>query len=118
MGIDKSATIPIITNLQRSQENTFHFHTWGDRVNKRIRYNRIEFRYSLLMVEHEDQTQSEYAEHMNGERYQEEKEEPVIAPSDTIIHPRTVVIESLKQKFTRERPVEDILIQRLLTSMQ
>lgn len=50
----------------------------------------------ILAVEHEDQAQHEDAEHVQGQRDEEEEEEPIVASANAIVNPRTVVVECLR----------------------
>lgn len=65
-------------------------------MSKRIRYNRLDLRERFVIVHDVVQAESEYAQHMNAERYKEEEEEPVVPPPDAVVHPRTVVVKRLE----------------------
>lgn len=64
--------------------------------NKRIRNNRLDLRERFIIVHYVVQAEPKYAQHVNGERYEEEEEEPVVPSSDTVVHPRTVVVKRLE----------------------
>lgn len=49
------------------------------------------------MMQNEYQAQRKNADHVKTERYEKEKEEPIITPPNAVIHPRTMMIKCLKQ---------------------
>lgn len=57
--------------------------------------NRLHLRPAVAMSQHIEQTQTERVQHMHGQRHQKEEEEPIVAPADAVVHPRTVVVERL-----------------------
>lgn len=50
---------------------------------------------SIFPVEHKDQAQDEYAQHVDGQRDEEEEEEAIVPSPDAVVHPRAVVVERL-----------------------
>lgn len=51
---------------------------------------------AILAVQHKDQTQNKYAEHVQRERDEEEEEEAVVPPPNAVVHPGAVVVECLE----------------------
>lgn len=49
------------------------------------------------MMQNVNQTQPEYANHMQAECDQEEEEKPVIPSTYTVVDPGTVMVKSLKK---------------------
>lgn len=75
-----------------------------------LRHNRFNLRqFVLLLLEDVDQREREDAQHVDRQRDQEEEEEPVVPPADAVVHPRTVVIECLFEKFERSSSLAPIL---------
>lgn len=60
-----------------------------------LRHNTGHLAQSILSIQHKDQAQHEYAEHVQGQRDEEEEEEPIVPATNAIIYPRTVVVECL-----------------------
>jgi hypothetical protein len=53
------------------------------------------------VVEYEQKTQNEDTQHVNSQRQQKLKKIAVVAPTDAVVDPRTVMIEHLKWQTTR-----------------
>lgn len=46
-------------------------------------------------MHNEIETKPEDAQHVDGQRDEEEEKEAIVSPPDAIVHPRTVVVERL-----------------------
>lgn len=71
---------------------------------------------TILVVQHEDQAQDEDAQHVQGERDEEEEEEPIVPAADAIVHPRAVMVERL-HAFKGRRRGKGEKVSRLLISV-
>lgn len=64
------------------------------------------------MMQCKYQTEREYAYHMRAKRQKKGKKISVVPPTDTVVHPRTVMVKSLNTMITNTtvrasgRPVE------------
>lgn len=51
------------------------------------------------VVHYKIEAEPKDAQHVDGQRDEEEEKEAIIPPPDAIVHPRTVVVERLQQMF-------------------
>lgn len=49
------------------------------------------------MVQHVEKTQSERVQHVHRQEIEKEEEKAIVATSDAIVHPRTVMVERLEK---------------------
>lgn len=65
------------------------------KASKRIRDNGVQAVNALAMVEDEEQAEAEHRHDVSRQRQEEEEEVPVVPPTNTVVDPRTVVVEVL-----------------------
>ena len=64
-----------------------------------LRNNRVPLVKLFLVIHNEYNTPNEYSYHMNAEEYKEKEEVSVIATTDAIVNPRTVMIKGLRDQL-------------------
>jgi len=59
------------------------------------RHNWLRLSQFVLALEHVQQREDEYAQHVHGEGDEKEEEEAIVPAADAVVDPRTVMIEGL-----------------------
>ena len=71
-------------------------------IYKRIQHNIICSHKVIFVIQDIHQGQGKDAEHMKCQRYEKLEEVSVVTPSHTVVHPRTVMVKSLRRKISHK----------------